>query len=458
MNREASAVWEEAPGYESTAVAPVVLEGYKQTEVGVIPEDWDLATIIQLSSLIMDYRGRTPKKLGMDWGEGEIPALSAGNVKKGYIDFKAECYYGSEQLYKKWMTRGGTEKGDILFTTEAPLGNVALVPDSKKYILSQRTVLIRIIAEKAVSQFVYQYLFSDLFQKLLLNYSSGSTAKGIQRRKLEKLYIPLPPENEQQAIASTLSDVDALLEELDRLIAKKRNIKQATMQQLLTGQTRLPGFEGEWEQRSLLEVAENQKALFDDGDWVEAEHITDQGIRLVQTGNIGIGSFVEKAARKYIYEKSFEKLKCKELEVGDILICRLADPAGRACIFPDIGEHRAITSVDVTIFRPRPEFSDRNFLVQLFSTNEWFKSILDNVGGTTHKRISRGALGKLKVPFPQVEEQQAIASTLCSMDREIEVMEKRRAKVNSLKKAIMQELLTGRIRLPGKVLEEDADD
>ena len=105
----------------------------------------------------------------------------------------------------------------------------------------------------------------------------------------------------------------------------------------------------------LIEIAEFQKSNFEDGDWIEAEHITDRGIRLIQTGNIGIGSFVEKDVRKYIYEESFIKLRCKELRVGDILICRLAEPAGRSCIFPNIGEERVITSVDVTIFRIREE-------------------------------------------------------------------------------------------------------
>lgn len=100
--------------------------------------------LIQILHNIIDYRGRTPKKLGMNWGGGNIPALSAGNVKQGYIDFEQDCYYGSVELYTKWMKQGATRKNDIIFTTEAPLGNVALIPDDKKYILSQRTVLLQV--------------------------------------------------------------------------------------------------------------------------------------------------------------------------------------------------------------------------------------------------------------------------------------------------------------------------
>ena len=232
-----------------------VMPGYKQTDVGVIPENWDVESMLGISQKIMDYRGRTPRKLAMNWGGGEIPALSAGNVRKGFIDFSAECYFGSEELYQRWMTQGGTEKGDVLFTTEAPLGNVALVPDGRKYILSQRTILIRCAPGKALNEYTFQLLLSEKFQRILLDYSSGSTAKGIQRRRFEKLQIALPKLEEQREIATALSDMDALLDGLDRLIAKKRAIKQATMQQLLTGQTRLPGFSEEWEVKRLGDIA-----------------------------------------------------------------------------------------------------------------------------------------------------------------------------------------------------------
>jgi type I restriction enzyme S subunit len=155
-----------------------------------------------------------------------------------------------------------------------------------------------------------------------------------------------------------------------------------------------------WNLVSLYELAEKQKAKFDDGDWIEAEHITDRGVRLVQTGNIGIGRFVEKDIKKYIFQSSYEKLKCKQLHIGDLLICRLAEPAGRACVFPEIGEEKVVTSVDVTIFRPEAEKVDRRYLVQYLSTPAWFDAVIEQVGGTTHKRIARSALGNISIPLP----------------------------------------------------------
>src|SRR5690606_24696096 len=111
--------------------------GYKQTDVGIIPEDWSLGSLQHIVDRFIDYRGVTPKKLGFEWGGGNIRALSANNVQMGYIDFEKECNFASVELYKRWMRNGNCLKGDVLLTMEAPLGNVASIPDQKKYILSQ---------------------------------------------------------------------------------------------------------------------------------------------------------------------------------------------------------------------------------------------------------------------------------------------------------------------------------
>jgi type I restriction enzyme S subunit len=289
------------------------------------------------------------------------------------------------------------------------------------------------------------YVLRDMH---LNRYSESSAQPGLSVSKVKKLPLATPPtQAEQRAIATALSDVDALLDGLERLITKKRNLKQAAMQQLLTGQTRLPGFHGEWEVKTLFELAERKKELFDDGDWIESEHITSEGIRLIQTGNIGVGRFIEKDVKKFIYEKSFATLGCKQLRTGDLLICRLADPAGRACVLPDIGEERIVTSVDVTIFRPPGDTVDRIFLANVFSSPAWFQSVSDRSGGTTHKRISRGALGRIPISVPPIDEQTAIAAVLSDMDAELSALEARRNKTRDIKQAMMHELLTGRIRL-----------
>ncbi len=205
----------------------------------------------------------------------------------------------------------------------------------------------------------------------------------------------------------------------------------------------------DWEYKSLFEIAMRKRELFNDGDWIESEHITNDGIRLIQTGNIGIGRFVEQENKKYINEASFLELRCKELKKGDLLICRLADPAGRACILGDIDEERVVTSVDVTIFRPPEDFADRRYLLHVFSAAGWFKAVSDRSGGTTHKRIARGALGQLAVNLPPISEQRAIADALSDVDTLMNSLDRLIAKKRDLKQAAMQQLLTGQTRLPG---------
>ncbi|MDR4468296.1 MAG: restriction endonuclease subunit S [Nitrospira sp.] len=210
-----------------------------QTRLPGFHGEWKPWTILQIAPNIIDYRGRTPLKLGMEWGGGDIPALSARNVKMGYIDCQEETYFGSDALYTRWMTNGHARKGDLVITTEAPLGNVALISDDRKYILSQRTVLLQVDPSIASSRFLHQLMMGGRFQQVLAENSSGSTATGIQRKRFEKLELTLPEVSEQTAIAEVLADIDAELAALEQRREKTRALKQAMMQQFLTGRIRL---------------------------------------------------------------------------------------------------------------------------------------------------------------------------------------------------------------------------
>ncbi len=447
-----------------SALEQHVPDGFRQSEIGIFPTDWKIDSLAEISTKITDGTHDTPKPIK----EG-IPFLTAIHVKENYIAFES-CYFLPKSVHDEIYKRCNPEYEDILMVNiGAGTGTTALV--NVKYPFSLKNVAL-IKPDKKVSdgRFLNQVL-SFLKDEILESLSAGGAQPFLSLSQIGQINVPTPSKEEQTTIANALSDVDALLTELEKLIAKKQAIKTATMQQLLTGKTRLPPFatytEGEkqgqpkgtkpselgeipedWDVQTVYELAEGQKSLFDDGDWIEAEYITDKGVRLIQTGNIGVGRYQEKENKKYVSESSFIKLKCKELKQGDLLICRLAEPAGRACIFPDIGEEKIITSVDVTIFRPPVETVNREYLLHYFSTNEWFSSVLEQVGGTTHKRISRGALGRIRVPMAKLAEQTAIATILSDMDNEIQTLEQRLAKTRQIKQGMMQELLTGRTRLP----------
>ena len=421
--------------------------GYKRTEVGIIPEEWEVAPVATLlGAPIQNGVFNDPSRKG--WGCKLI------NVIDLYGRFPLETG-GLERFAadKDELSRFAVGNGDVFFTRSSltadgiAMCNVYDGAGEGPIVFDCHIIRVRPDTAKVEPLFLARSSGSSAARRYLVMNAKTTTMTTIDQSVIARLPVALPPLAEQRSITGALSDIDALLAGLDRLIAKKCDLKQAAMQQLLTGQTRLPGFHGEWEDVTLFQLAEGRKELFDDGDWIESEHITNYGIRLIQTGNIGVGRFVEKDDRKFIYEDSFTSLRCKPLKIGDLLICRLADPAGRACVLPDIGDARVVTSVDVTIFRPSVGKVDRVFLANVFSTPEWFRAVSDRSGGTTHKRISRGALGRISLQIPPIPEQTAIATVLSDMDAELTALEARRDKTRALKQAMMQELLTGRTRL-----------
>lgn len=415
-----------------------VKAGYKNTEIGIVPEDWD---VFMFQDVLEGFSsGMTPYRAIPEYYTGDIPWITSGELNYNTI----------VDTYEK-ITEQAVEKTNLKIL---PIGSFLIAITGLeaagtrgscgitgiKATTNQSCMALFPQKGKIITEYLYHF-YVKYGNELAFKFCQGTKQQSYTGKIAKILPINLPPTlKEQSAIATVLSDTDSLIQALEKKIAKKQLIKKGAMQKLLSPK------EG-WEVKTIFQLAENKKALFDDGDWIEAEHITTEGIRLIQTGNIGVGTFLEKSNKKYIYEESFTKLNCKTLEKGDLLICRLAEPAGRACIFPKINEYRVITSVDVTIFRPSVDIVNRIFLKNIFSTNEWFTKVNGSVGGTTHKRISRGALGRIEISLPNLAQQNHIAQILSDMDNEIEILQKKLAKYNLLKQGLMQNLLTGKIRL-----------
>ena len=170
--------------------------------------------------------------------------------------------------------------------------------------------------------------------------------------------------------------------------------------------------------------------VFIDGDWIESKDQSDEGIRLIQTGNIGEGTYLEKETRaKYISEDTFEKLKCTEVYSGDILVSRLPEPVGRACIIPEKKE-RMITAVDCTICRPDKSIVNKEYLCYFMRSNAYYARLLGSVTGTTRKRISRKNLGSVELKIPSKEEQKeavkqldCLVSVIDSRTKELQLLD-----------------------------------
>lgn len=184
-----------------------------------------------------------------------------------------------------------------------------------------------------------------------------------------------------------------------------------------------------WETRALKTLALGKDALFIDGDWIESTYICDSGIRYITTGNVGLGMYKEQGA-SFISERSFVELKCTEVRAGDVLISRLNEPIGRACIIPDLGR-KVVTSVDNVIVRPLEEI-DRSFLVYRLSSGDYLHHAATLASGSTMQRISRSELGSIRIAIPPRPEQLAIARFLDSEVGKIDALIARQEKLIAL--------------------------
>ena len=225
--------------------------------------DWEERKFFESIASTIDFRGRTPKKLGMDWSDSGYLALSALNVKNGYIDPLADAHYGDEKLYRKWMSGRELKKGQVLFTTEAPMGNVAQVPDDNGYILSQRTVAFETKEDMMTNDFLAVLLKSPLVFNNLSALSSGGTAKGVSQKSLKGLSITVPLDiDEQQKIGSFFKQLDETIALHERKLDLLKEQKKGYLQKIFpkngakVPELRFAGFADAWEQRKLSDIAD----------------------------------------------------------------------------------------------------------------------------------------------------------------------------------------------------------
>ncbi|MGB3602675.1 restriction endonuclease subunit S [Gordonia sp. (in: high G+C Gram-positive bacteria)] len=383
------------------------------------------------------------------FAETGIRLIRGSNVKRGVIDWSSDIarYWSDhDSSLRAFVLRDG----DIVIAMDGALVGRSFARITEAELPAYLVQRVARLRGKAIDQdLLYQWIGSRDFVKHVDDVKTHTAIPHISPRDIRDFKISMPKDpNEQRAVSVALRDADDLITTLERLITKKQAIKQGMMQQLLTGRTRFPGFTEPWSEVSIYQLANNQRTLFNDGDWVESEHITTAGNRLLQTGNVGVGRLLDRGTKRYVSDESFSTLKCKEVVPGDILICRLAEPAGRACIVKDIGERRMLTSVDVSIYRPDPGLADRRFLVAAFSTPGWFQEVSERCGGSTRTRIARSELGRIRIPLPSLEEQKRIADVFTDADDELDTLEARLTKARAVKTGMMKQLLTGRTRLP----------
>lgn len=196
--------------------------------------DWVDRRFVNCLAKIIDFRGKTPKKLGLSWSRnGNYRALSALNVKNGFIDKNIDVHFGNYDLYKKWMGKTELKKGDILFTTEAPMGNIAIIKDNEKYILSQRTIAFRVNEKNINSLFLLYRLNTVSVKNKLMSLSTGGTAQGISQKNLSYLFISISNSlDEQKRIGNILAKVNHLIYLENKKLENLQQVKKCLLQNM----------------------------------------------------------------------------------------------------------------------------------------------------------------------------------------------------------------------------------
>ena len=398
--------------------------GYKQTEVGVIPEEWKVVSLSRTARRIT--RGASPRPIDSPlWFDEEsgVGWVRISDVTRShrYLEETAQRLSDAGIRNSRFVRSGGLIMS-ICATVGRPIETRidACIHDG-----------FVVFEQPQINQSFLYHALVDLEQTWFRRGQTGSQMNlntGLINRRL----VAIPrTEAEQRAIATALSDVDALLGGLDRLIAKKRDLKQAAMQQLLTGQTRLPGFSGEWEVKRLNEIASirNQRVLPSnvgiDTPCVELDHIGQGNGKLLECSTAQ-----NSKSTKYRFFS------------GDVLFGRLRSYLRKFWH----ADRDGICTTEIWPLMTDSQQADSGFLHAIVQSNRFIEAASISYG-THMPRADWGVMRNFEVRLPRVCEQLAIAEILSDMDAELAALEARRDKTCDLKQAMMQELLTGKTRL-----------
>jgi type I restriction enzyme S subunit len=412
--------------------------GFKQTEVGLIPEDWktklfrEIFKVNQGLQIAIDQRHKHPSP-----------------ISKKYITIQYLNDGKSTEYINDYSDTVCCNESDILMTRT---GNTGMVITNVDGVFHNNFFKINFDRSKLNKDYIVFYLKQNSTQKKILDKAGTSTIPDLNHNDFYSLEIPLPPTlSEQMAIATALSDIDEFINSLDKLIAKKKAIKQGAMQELLgfdsaqptTPRKRLPGFSGEWEDLCLGNIlSKNQLG----GNYPNSEYPT--RYPLIKMGNLGRGSI---KLNKIEYIKSdISPSNLDLLSYGDVLFNtrNTLDLVGKISIWRNEFSIAYFNSNLMRLAFHKTKVGSNFFMNYLLNSKKSIDKLRGLATGTTSvAAIYTRDLLKLEVCIPEPKEQKAIAQILSDIDLEIDSLETKREKYKSIKEGMMQELLTGKTRL-----------
>ncbi|KSV17227.1 hypothetical protein DA01_07385 [Dehalococcoides mccartyi] len=388
--------------------------GYKQTDLGVIPINWSIDKIANLASITTGDKNTQDRV-----DDGLYPFF----VRSQIVERIDSYSFDGEAV----LTAGdGVGTGKVFHYING------------KFDFHQRVYKISDFDRNKLNGYFFFLYFSNHFLQRIMSMTAKSSVDSVRMEMIANMQIPLPPITEQSAIAEALSDADSLIVSLEKLIAKKKDIKQGTIQFLLTGKKRLQGFRGEWEETELQKLCSS----INDGTHRTPIYV-DDGIPFYSVENVIANNF---SKTKFITLEEHDKLskRCNP-QKGDILLTRIGALGATKLIDWDVN---ASIYVSLALLKVNDQI-DTQFLYWYTKTSEFLRGLQrDALLNAIPPKINMGAIGKVIIRFPKHKgEQAAIAQVLSDMDTEIEELERKLTKYKLLKQGVMQELLTGKKRL-----------
>jgi type I restriction enzyme S subunit len=415
--------------------------GYKQTEVGIIPEDWDDTFLGEITKLMTNgFVGTATSQYTED--DTGVLYIQGYNVEENSFNFRGVKFVN--QTFHKAHSKSCLREGDLLTVQTGDVGLTTIVPKTMVGANCHALIISRFQKGRSNSRFISYYLNSMPGRARLKLIEVGTTMKHLNVGDMLQFKVPLPPTvAEQEAIAGALSDADALIESLEQLIAKKRRIKAGAMQTLLTGKKRLPGFSGNWKKHQLCNFGKFKNGLNKDSDSFG------HGSPFVNLMDVfGVNS-ISSAANLGLVASTTADREIYNLNAGDVLFIRSSvKPSGvglTAVVESDL--HNTVFSGFLIRFRDDGSL-DAGFKRYCFYEEKFRKKIIAASSVSANTNINQNNLGQLTILLPPTKaEQTAIAEILSDMDTEIDALEAKLRKARQIKQGMMQELLTGKTRL-----------
>jgi type I restriction enzyme, S subunit len=409
--------------------------GYKQTELGVIPQQWEIAQLGNIGQIKTGPFG-TLLKADEYSGRNGTPLISVREVGQGILRVDEGTPLVPPSVVRR-LPEYVLRAGDIVFGRKGAVDRSALVNESQGgWFLGSDGIRFRPTVACHPPYIAYQ-LQRQQVQSWLLQNATGTTMPSMNQEILCRVSLPLAPPLEQRAIAEALSNVDALIGALDQLIAKKRDLKRAAMQQFLTGNQRLPGFTGHWKVKPLGEIAELKN-----GYAFRSATYTDLGeFNIITIANVQDG-YMDNTECNKVASIPMDIQPHHKLRRGDILISMTGN-VGRVC---RVNEDNCL--LNQRVGKIVSTAVEDGLLFFLLSQRPFIVAMMGKAKGGAQGNLSVTDITTHQFHVPSDPgEQIAIAEVLSDMDAELVALEQRRDKTRALKQGMMQELLTGRTRL-----------